>query len=108
MAEGARKINWFAIIVSAAVVVALIIAAIVVISLNNGGGDPEPGQTPSASNIETETGAILVGDGANRLDTFIDFMCPICNRFEQEYGPAVDALVEDGTITHGIHPIAIL
>ncbi|KQZ85999.1 protein-disulfide isomerase [Microbacterium sp. Root166] len=109
MADGARKINWFAITVSVAVVVALVIAAVVVISLNNnGGGDPEAGGTPTASNIESETGAILVGDGANRLDTYIDFMCPICNRFEQEFGPAIDDLVADGEITHGIHPIAIL
>jgi protein-disulfide isomerase len=107
MAEGARKVNWFAIIVSVVVVIALVVVAVVVISLNNG-GDPEPGQTPSASNIESETGAILVGDGANRLDTYIDFMCPICSRFEQEFGPAIDALVADGEVTHGIHPIAIL
>lgn len=109
MAEGPRKVNWFAIWVSVGVVVALVLVAILVVSLNNqGGDDPEPGQTPSASNIDPETGAILVGDGENRLDTYIDFMCPICNRFEQIYGEEIQGLVDDGSITHGIHPISIL
>lgn len=111
MAEGARRINWFAIWVSAGVVVALVLVAVLIVSLNNqGGGEPEPGpgQTPSASNIESATGAILVGDGENRLDTYIDFMCPVCNQFEQVFGEEIQALVDDGSITHGIHPIAIL
>ena len=42
------------------------------------------------------------------MDTYIDFMCPICNQFEQSYGTAIQGLVDDGTITLGIHPIAIL
>ena len=108
MAEESRKVNWFAIWVSAGVVIALVLIAVLVVNLNNQGPDPEPDQTPSASNIETETGAILVGDGENRLDTYIDFMCPICNQFEQVFGAEIDSLVADGTITHGIHPISIL
>ena len=35
-------------------------------------------------------------------------MCPVCNQFEQLYGPEIQNLVDDGTITLGIHPIAIL
>ena len=109
MAEGSRKVNWFAIWVSAGVVIALVLVAVLVVNLNsNQGSTPEPGQTPSASNIESETGAILVGDGENRLDTFIDFMCPICNTFEQVFGEEIAGLVDDGTITLGIHPISIL
>lgn len=108
MAEGPRKVNWFAIWVSAGVVVALIAVAIFVVSLNNQAENPEPGQTPSASNIDADTGAILVGDGANDLGTYIDFMCPICNRFEQIYGEEIEGLVDDGTTTLAIHPISIL
>jgi protein-disulfide isomerase len=108
MAEGPRKVNWFAIGVSIAVVVVLALVAVLVVSLNNQAENPDPGQTPAASNIEGDTGAILVGDGENRLDTYIDFMCPICNQFEQVYGAAIQGLVDDGTITHGIHPISIL
>jgi len=108
MAEGSRKVNWFAIWVSVAVVVALVLVAVLIVVLNNQSDSSEPGETPSASNIEVSTGAILVGDAENRLDTFIDFMCPVCNQFEQVFGAEIEGLVDDGTITLGIHPISIL
>jgi protein-disulfide isomerase len=108
MAAGARKINWFAIWVSVAVVVALVLVSILVVTLNNQADDPEPVNTPTAANIDTETGAIVVGTGENRLDTYIDFMCPVCNQFEQVYGSEIEGLVDDGSITLGVHPISIL
>ncbi len=109
MAAQARKVNWFAIWVSVGVVVALVLVAWLVIFLNNqqsGGGGT--GETPTASNIDSSTGAIKVGSGEQTMDTYIDFMCPICNQFEQSYGEAIQGLVDDSTITLGIHPIAIL
>src|SRR3954447_20803188 len=110
MAGQPRKVNWFAIWVSVAVVVVLVVVAGIVIVLNNQaqGGNAGPGETPTASNIDSKTGAILVGTGDSTMDTYIDFMCPICNQFEQAYGEAIQGLVTDGTITLGIHPIAIL
>lgn len=108
MAQGTRKVNWFAVWVSVAVVVALVIVTVLVVTLNNEAENPGPGETPAASNIDPETGAILVGDGEDRLDTYIDFMCPVCGQFEQIYGPAIEGLVDDGAITLGIHPISIL
>jgi protein-disulfide isomerase len=111
MAQGARKVNWFAIWVSAAVVVALVLVAVLVVTLNNASA-PKPVPTdvnpPTSAGIEVETGAILVGDGENRLDTFVDFMCPVCNQFEQVYGAEIEGMVDDGSITLGIHPISIL
>lgn len=108
---GARKGNWFAIWVTIAVVVALALVAVLVVTLNNQAA-PKPLPTevnpPSAANIDAETGAILVGEGEDRLDTYIDFMCPVCNQFEQVYGPEIEGLVDDGSITLGIHPISIL
>lgn len=108
MAEGPRKVNWFAIWVSVGLVVALVAVAVLVVTLNNQSSNPEPGQTPSAANIDADTGAILVGDGENSLDTYIDFMCPICNQFEQIYGETIAGMIDDGSITLGIHPISIL
>lgn len=108
MAESPRKVNWFAIWVSVGVVVALVVVAVLVVTLNNQSANPEPGQTPSASNVDAETGAIYVGDGENDLGTYIDFMCPVCNQFEQVYGEEISGLIDDGTITLAIHPISIL
>jgi protein-disulfide isomerase len=108
MAAGARKTNWFAIWVSVAVIAVLVVVAGLVVWMNNQASAPAPVVTPEAAVIDGETGAIVVGDGANTLDTYIDFMCPVCNQFEQVYGEAISGLVEDGTITHNIHPISIL
>jgi protein-disulfide isomerase len=106
MAATPRKVNWFAIWVSVAVVVALVLVAVLVVNLNQSSDDP--GEVPQAANVDFETGAINVGDGENTFETYIDFMCPVCNQFEQLYGPDIRKLVDDGTITLGIHPIAIL
>ncbi|MHC2997840.1 DsbA family protein [Microbacterium sp. HJ5] len=108
MAEGPRKVNWFAIWVSAGVVIALVLAGVLVVTLNNRSDAPVAGETPSASNIDADTGAIFVGDGENSLGTYIDFMCPVCNQFEQVFGEEIEGLVDDGTITLAIHPISIL
>lgn len=108
MPATARKTNWFAIWVSVAVVVALVLVTALVVWMNNSAVDPDPGVKPDAANIDVATGAIAVGDGASTMDTYIDFMCPVCNRFEQAYGEAIGALVDDGTITLNIHPISIL
>ncbi|WP_243075637.1 thioredoxin domain-containing protein [Microbacterium sp. SS28] len=104
MAE--RKVNWFAIWISIGVVVALVVVAGLVIWMNS--ASSAPGEAPKASNINAETGAIAVGDGTNQLDTYIDFMCPVCNQFEQLYGETIEGLVDDGSTTLNIHPISIL
>lgn len=101
-----RKVNWFAIWISVGVVVLLVVVAGLVVWMNS--ASTAPGQAPRASNINAETGAIAVGEGSNELDTYIDFMCPICNQFEQAYGETIQGLVDDGSITLNIHPISIL
>lgn len=108
MATAVRKTNWFAIWVSIAVVVLLVAVAGLVVWMNNTATAPDPVVTPDAAIINQETGAITVGDGAGTMDTYIDFMCPVCNQFEQSYGSAIQGLVDDGTITLNIHPISIL
>ena len=70
-------------------VVALVIA--LVVWMNNAATDP--GTPPSGSGVNQETGAVVVGSGEQTLDTYIDFMCPICNSFEQTYGDEILDLV---------------
>jgi protein-disulfide isomerase len=108
MAATARKTNWFAIWVSVAVVVVLVAVGALVVWMNNSASTPDPVVTPDSAVINSETGAIAVGDGDQSMDTYIDFMCPVCNQFEQAYGEAIQGLVTDGTITLNIHPISIL
>ena len=42
------------------------------------------------------------------MDTYIDFMCPVCNQFEQVVRRGDPGPRDDGTITLNIHPISIL
>lgn len=107
MAQAAAgKQNWFAIWVSVAVVAVVALVIALVVWMNNAATDP--GTLPTGSGIDQSTGAIIVGDGEQTLDTYIDFMCPICGQFETAYGDEILDLVNDGTITLNIHPISIL
>ena len=106
MAAAARKNNWFAIGISIAVVVVLVALGAVVVYLNNQATDAGP--APKGEIINAETGALSFGDGKDTVAVFVDFMCPICGQFETAYGPEILDLVNDGTITLNIHPIAIL
>lgn len=106
MAAVRKSTNWFAIGVTAAAVVVVLIVGGVVWFANSQAGSP--GTLPQSSAVNTDTGAIAVGTGPKTVDTYIDFMCPICNQFEQSYGPTLDQLVADDQITLNIHPISIL
>jgi protein-disulfide isomerase len=106
MATAGRKTNWFAIWISVGVVVVLVAVGGLVVWMNSAASGP--GTMPEASNVNQETGAISFGTGEKTMDTYVDFMCPICNQFEQAYGESIQGLVEDGTITLNVHPISIL
>lgn len=105
MAEGPRKVNWFAIWVSIGVVVALVAVAIFVVTLNNqsGGG----GTRPESSGIDPDTGAVVVGEGSNSLDLWFDFYCPHCQEFEDQYGETIDEMLDAGQITLNVFPVAL-
>lgn len=106
MATAVGKTNRFAIWVSVAVVAIIAVVVALVVWMNNRATDP--GTVPTATGINQETGAIAVGTGEQTLDTYIDFMCPVCNQFETSYGGEIQDLVNAGTITLNIHPISIL
>lgn len=106
MAAAKSNTNWFAIGVSAAVVVILIALGGLVVFLNNQA--TAPGPTPGGALISEENGAITVGEGDTTVDTYIDFMCPVCGQFEQAYGEQLQTAAANDEITLNIHPIAIL
>lgn len=107
MAAAKSNTNWFAIGVSIAVVVVLVALGGLVVFLNNQA--TSPGATPKANDtFNSETGAITFGDGEDTVAVFVDFQCPICNSFEQQFGAQLEAAAADGRITLEYHPIAIL
>ncbi|GAT73820.1 DsbA family protein [Microbacterium hydrocarbonoxydans] len=106
MAAAKSNTNWFAIGVSAAVVVVLVALGAVVVLLNNQA--TAPGVAPESAIVNQETGAISFGDGEDEVDTYVDFMCPICGDFESQYGEQLQTAAANGDITLNVHPVSIL
>ncbi|WP_159500197.1 DsbA family protein [Microbacterium sp. 18062] len=106
MAAAQGRTNWFAVWVSVAAVVVIVGIGALVVVMNNIASDP--GVAPEASNVDSDTGAISFGTGENTVDTYVDFMCPYCNQFEQTEGPVIQDLIASGDITLNVHPVAIL
>ncbi|GAA4358736.1 DsbA family protein [Microbacterium rhizosphaerae] len=106
MATTARKTNWFAIWVSIAVVAVLAVVTVLVVVMNTQASSP--GDKPQSSHI-TSSGAIVFGDSkTNTVTTYIDFLCPICNEFEQSEGATIKTAVDAGKTTLEVVPVAIL
>ncbi|MDR6866732.1 protein-disulfide isomerase [Microbacterium resistens] len=106
MAAAKGRTNGFAIGISIAVVVVLVALGGVVIWLNNKATDAGP--APKSEILNTDTGALTYGGGKDVVAVYLDFQCPICNTFEQQYGEKLEKAAEDGKITLEYHPIAIL
>ncbi len=100
-----RKVNWFAAGISIAVVVVLVLVVVLVVWMNN--SNSGSGVRPDGSGIDSETGAVVVGEGTNSVDLWFDFYCPHCQDFEKEYGSTVDDLLEQGDITLNLFPVAL-
>lgn len=107
MAAAAKSnTNWFAVGISIAVVVVLVALGGLVVFLNNQA--TAPGTAPQSALVNEETGAISFGEGETQVDTFVDFMCPICGQFEDMHGEALQEAAANDEITLNIHPVSIL
>ncbi len=106
MAAAKGNTNWFAVWVSIAVVIVLVALGALVVFLNNQA--TAPGEAPKADIVNAETGAISFGSGEETVDTYIDFMCPVCNQFEQSFGESLQTAAAEDRITLNIHPVSIL
>ncbi|MGO2748248.1 DsbA family protein [Microbacterium sp.] len=107
MAAAAKSnTNWFAVGISIAVVVVLVALGALVVFLNSQA--TAPGVAPQSAIINEDNGAVTFGTGEDEVDTFVDFMCPGCNAFEQQYGTQLQEAAANNDITLNIHPISIL
>ncbi|GAA3940826.1 DsbA family protein [Microbacterium soli] len=107
MAQAQSKRNWFAIVISIVVVVALIALGAVVVWMNNMATDAGPAPV-SSQEFDAESGAITFGEGKDVIDVFVDFQCPICRDFEEQFGAQLMEAAEGDRITLAYHPVAIL
>lgn len=106
MAVAKKSTNWFVIGVSAAVVVVLVAIGVAVWWANSLATGP--GTAPQSAIVNQDTGAITFGTGDDEVDTYVDFMCPICGDFEDQYGEQLQTAAANNQITLNIHPVSIL
>lgn len=101
-----KKTNWFAIWTSIGVVVAVVAIAVVVVFSNQAANKLPAENIPAA--VDTETGAVTIGNGEDTVSVFVDFMCPNCKNFETNFGGDLRDLAKSDNISLGIHAVSIL
>jgi protein-disulfide isomerase len=65
--------------------------------------DVEPTYTATVSGA-----VVTAGTGPVVVDVYEDFLCPVCERFEQRYGNELTTALNEGKVTAKFHTIAIL
>jgi protein-disulfide isomerase len=69
-------------------------------------GPAAPSVVPAGAAGEGD--GIVVGAGPARVDLFIDFMCPFCQRFELSAGPTLQRLLAGEQVSVVYHPMNFL
>ena len=65
-----------------------------------------PSRLPAG--VTAEGDGIVIGHGPVRVDAFIDFLCPFCQRFELSSGETLAGLLDDRVISLVYHPMNFL
>ncbi|WP_062516166.1 DsbA family protein [Demequina gelatinilytica] len=105
-------------IVAGSIVGLAIFGGLIFFIINQGKVEPLGTEGATAPAAADATGGIPVGTtgvvgedlatDVPRVDVYLDFMCPICNVFEQTNAEELDAMREAGEIQVYYHPISIL
>lgn len=87
---------------------ALVASAVALVGLVACGGGK---QNQAVANYPTRVHGAVVTAGnpaPHTLDIYEDFLCPICGRFEANYGNDIARAINQGKIQVRYHPVAIL
>jgi protein-disulfide isomerase len=99
-AKDSRRTTFIAVAVLA--VVGLVVG--VVVLMNRDTAEPVAATYPVAA----DGGVVVAGTGPIVVDVYADYICPICERFEERYGTELAAAMNAGQITVRYHGVAIL
>lgn len=99
-AKDAKRTTFIAVAVLA--VVALVVGVVVLV--NRDSAAPVAPTYP----VTADGGVVVAGDGPIVVDVYEDYLCPICERFEERYGAELAAALNAGQITVRYHGVAIL
>ncbi|MEU4338195.1 thioredoxin domain-containing protein [Micromonospora lupini] len=96
-----RRTVW----VSAAAVAVLVIAGLIGWSVWSSQRSDSFTTPPGANGPGT---GIVTGGGPVTVDVYEDFLCPVCNQFEQSSGATLEQLVSENKAKVVYHPVAYL
>jgi len=88
--------------------VVIIVLAIVLPVLLIGGGGKKTGPIALPAGVSGNSGPIVVGTGAAKLDLYEDFQCPSCGAFQKASGPTIAELESGGKVTTSYHLVSFL
>jgi protein-disulfide isomerase len=92
-------------IIVAAVLAVALVAGLAVWYFRSGGS----GASVTPTYTATQAGAVVtVGSGPVIVDVYEDYLCPICERFEERYGTDLTTALNNNQITVRYHSVAIL
>lgn len=99
-------------VVAAVVIVGVVVAIIIGTRSQSGGGSSTASAAPVGV-VGGTGGGILVNPAAATsnvptLDVYADFQCPVCARFEEQFGPAITAMAKAGEIKYVVHMMSFL
>jgi protein-disulfide isomerase len=91
-----------------AIVVVFAVALVLYIVMS---GDKKP-TGGEAKSIRVASSKLITKEGTTEpkavLSLYEDFLCPLCGRFEQQFGPTVTQLIDSGAIAADYNMVAIL
>lgn len=96
----ARRTTFIA--VAALAVVALVVGVVVLVT--RGSGEAVVPTYPATA----AGGVVTAGSGPIVVDVYEDFLCPVCERFEERYGEELTTALNGNRITVRYHDVAIL
>lgn len=83
--------------------VVLVLGAVVAIGLYL--NQSAPVNQPKA---KTKDGGLVLSEGPVRVDLYEDFICPVCNTFNQQFGEQINSYAAEGKIEMIFHPLGLL
>jgi protein-disulfide isomerase len=90
-------------------VVVVFAVALVLYIVTSGESKPTGGETKS---IRVASSKLITTEGTTEpkavLSLYEDFLCPVCGRFEQTFGPTIKNLIDSGAIAADYNMVAIL
>jgi protein-disulfide isomerase len=103
---GKKKPNVGYIVIG--VLVAVVLIAWGVISLRGGGSSSSSPEAATYPTVVKGATVVAGNQAASKVDVYEDFLCPICGRFESQFGDDLAKAIGEGKIQVVYHPVAIL